>query len=55
MISRQLLALFLADRRGVTAIEYGMIVGLIGLTIAAGMKLLGTNLSTIFSSLSTSV
>ena len=37
------------DRRGVTALEYGLIAALIAGVIAAGVGTLGTNLSTQFS------
>ncbi len=37
------------DRRGVTALEYGLIAALIAGVIAAGVTTLGTNLSTQFS------
>ena len=43
------------DENGVTAIEYGLIAGLIALVIIAAVQLLGTNLSTLFSSLASSV
>lgn len=36
------------DRRAVTALEYGLIASLIAVVIVAGVKLIGTNLSTMF-------
>ena len=39
---------FKADRRGVTALEYGMIAGLIVATIALGFGFLANNLSSQF-------
>jgi pilus assembly protein Flp/PilA len=38
----------LDDDKGVTAIEYGLIAALIGLSIIVGIGLVGTNLSTLF-------
>ena len=38
----------LDDEQGVTAIEYGLIAALIGLTIIVGVTLVGTNLNTLF-------
>jgi pilus assembly protein Flp/PilA len=35
---------FIADESGATLIEYGMIVGLIALVIAAGVSSIGTSL-----------
>jgi Flp pilus assembly pilin Flp len=39
----------LADRRAVTALEYGLIAGVIVATIAVGFSLLANGLSTKFS------
>lgn len=44
---------FLCDDNGATAIEYGLIAGLIGLVIITAVSALGTNLSTTFNGLST--
>ncbi len=44
-----------ADRRGVTAIEYGLIAALISVLIIAGVKGVGTSLSTTFNKISTSL
>jgi Flp pilus assembly pilin Flp len=38
-----------ADRRAVTALEYGLIAGIIVATITVGFKVLATSLSTKFS------
>uniref|UniRef100_A0A8J4H9N4 Flp family type IVb pilin n=1 Tax=Acidicaldus sp. TaxID=1872105 RepID=A0A8J4H9N4_9PROT len=38
------------DRRAVTALEYGLIASLIAVVIVTGVKLIGTNLSTMFTS-----
>lgn len=40
---------FLRDEDGVTAIEYGLIAGLVAVLIIAGVTLLGTNLGALFS------
>lgn len=37
-----------ADRRGVTAIEYGLIAALVAIAIITAVTLLGTNLSAEF-------
>ncbi|MEO6920002.1 MAG: Flp family type IVb pilin [Collimonas sp.] len=39
---------FLRDEDGVTAIEYGLIAGLVAVVIIGGVTLLGTKLQTIF-------
>jgi pilus assembly protein Flp/PilA len=46
---------FLRDRRGATAIEYGLIAALIALVIITGVKTVGTKLSSTFTTLSTSL
>ena len=43
------------DRRAVTALEYGLIAGLIVATIAVGFGVLGSSLSTKFSTIGTSL
>jgi pilus assembly protein Flp/PilA len=43
---------FARDESGATAIEYGLIAGLIALVIVAGVTLVGTRLSTVFTSVS---
>ncbi|EKZ99316.1 Flp family type IVb pilin [Cupriavidus metallidurans] len=42
---------FLRDDDGVTAIEYGLIAALIAVVIIASVQLVGTNLSSIFSTI----
>jgi pilus assembly protein Flp/PilA len=42
-----------SDRRGVTALEYGLIAGAIALAITGAVHTLGTSISGIFTSLST--
>ena len=41
--------------RGATAVEYGLMVALIAIVIIVAVKLLGTNLSTLFNRTATSV
>ncbi|MGF6838477.1 pilus assembly protein Flp/PilA [Paraburkholderia youngii] len=47
--------LFAHDEDGVTAIEYGLLAGLIALLIIGGVTTLGTNLSAIFNNLADSI
>lgn len=49
------LARHLKTQRGATAIEYGLIVGLISLAIVIGAQALGTGISDGFSNLATRV
>ncbi len=49
--SSTLLQRFLHDEQAVTAIEYGLIAALIAVVIIASVQLVGTNLSTVFSSI----
>ncbi len=44
---------FVADDRGASAIEYGLIAALIAVVIAAGVTLIGTSLSNTFNTVST--
>jgi pilus assembly protein Flp/PilA len=44
---------FSADQRGVTAIEYGLIAALVGITLIVGATLLGDKLSASFSYIAT--
>jgi pilus assembly protein Flp/PilA len=39
---------FLADEEGASALEYGLVVGLIALVIIAGLALAGNTLSVLF-------
>jgi pilus assembly protein Flp/PilA len=43
---KSLLSRLLADESGATAIEYGLIVALIGVVIISAVTTLGTNLNT---------
>jgi pilus assembly protein Flp/PilA len=40
------------DKRGVTALEYGLIASLIAVVIIGALSLLGSNLSTTFATIS---
>jgi pilus assembly protein Flp/PilA len=44
---------FLGDRGGATAIEYGLIAGLIAVSLIAGLGVLGGNLSNTFNFIAT--
>jgi pilus assembly protein Flp/PilA len=46
---------FMSDQSGATAIEYGLIAAGIALAIIAVVNGLGTNLNTVFSTVSTSL
>lgn len=52
---KNVLTRFIKDERGATAIEYGLIAGLIALAIAVGAGKLGTNLGLAFEALATKV
>jgi pilus assembly protein Flp/PilA len=45
----------LRDRRGVTALEYGIIAGVLGLALIAIFKSFGGHLSTLFSGVGASI
>ena len=44
---------FIRDEEGATAVEYGLIVGLIAVAIVAVLVLVGGNLSTLFTTVNT--
>ena len=46
---------FSDDRRAVTALEYGIIAGVLGLVLIAIFQRFGSTLSTLFSTISASV
>lgn len=52
---KRLIARFINDERGATAIEYGLIVGLIALAVAVGATQLGKDISAGFVSLGSQV
>ena len=47
-LQTQLTGLLNRDDRGATAVEYGLLVGLIAVVIIVGVRLLGTTLNTLF-------
>ena len=51
----KLLARFAKDESGATAIEYGLIAGLISVVIIFALTTLGTNLTTTFNNIATSL
>jgi len=52
---KNLIARFVKDESGATAIEYGLIAGGISLAIIAAVNGLGSNLNTKFNSINTSL
>jgi len=44
-----------ADRRAVTALEYGLIAGIIAATVTVGFKVLATSVSARFSAMGNSL
>jgi pilus assembly protein Flp/PilA len=52
---RQVIASFVADRRGVTAMEYGMIAAATIIAIAGFMISISGSLSTLFSTIAASI
>ncbi len=52
---KEYLARFIKDERGVTAIEYGLIAGLVALAIVVGAGTLGTDINAAFTRLGTKV
>jgi pilus assembly protein Flp/PilA len=52
---KRLFQRLLADRAGATAIEYGLIVALLGMVIVGGVSALGNHLYTILSNVSTAI
>ncbi|KVK99331.1 Flp family type IVb pilin [Burkholderia territorii] len=49
---KALIKRFFKEEDGVTAIEYGLIAGLIAVAIIASVSTIGTNLGTMFSTIS---
>jgi len=45
----------LSDESGATMVEYGLMVALVALVALTAVKLLGTNLSTIFNNVATTL
>ena len=46
---------FIADENGVTAIEYGLIAALVGVAIVGAVTLLGNQLNTTFTAVTTAM
>lgn len=55
LVKLQVKVAALRDDRGATAVEYGLMVALIAIVIIVAVKLLGTNLSSLFNTVATSV
>jgi pilus assembly protein Flp/PilA len=49
------LAQLRSDDRGVTSVEYGLMVALIAIVIIVAVTLLGQNLSTLFNNVATAI
>jgi pilus assembly protein Flp/PilA len=49
------LALMTADRKGVTALEYGLLAGLIAVVVAVGAGTLGTSIKGMFTAIGSSI
>lgn len=46
---------FFHDRKGATAIEYGLIAGLVAVALIVGLTSLGTSLDSLFTDVATTV
>ena len=46
---------YLRDPRGVTLIKYGLIAALIAIVVVGSLSIVGTNLDTVFTEISTKV
>jgi len=55
LVKLQLKATALRNDRGATAVEYGLMVALIAIVIIGAVTLLGTNLSSLFNRVATTV
>lgn len=52
---KNLMKRFVKDESGATAIEYGLIAGLIAVAIIAAVRLVGTNLTSTFTTISSNL
>jgi pilus assembly protein Flp/PilA len=52
---RKMLAAFVRDQNGATAIEYGLMAALIAVAIIGGVSAVGSNLSSTFTGISASL
>ena len=50
---RELMKRFCSDEEGAALIEYGMLVGLIAVVCVVAIQLLGTQMNTVFTNLTT--
>ena len=55
MTMKKFISKFMSDESGATAIEYGLIAALIAVVIIAAVTALGTNISTKFHQIATSI
>ena len=55
VVTGRLVSRLIGDRSGVTAIEYGLIAALIAVAAVVVMGTVGTNLSTVFSQVASSL
>ncbi|MEX4005580.1 Flp family type IVb pilin, partial [Paraburkholderia sp. EG285A] len=46
---------FVRDENGITALEYGLLAGLITVLLIASMKIIGTGLQTVFQDIASAV
>ncbi|MEX4001591.1 Flp family type IVb pilin [Paraburkholderia sp. EG285A] len=46
---------FVRDENGITALEYGLLAGLITVLLIASMKIIGTGLQTVFQDVASAV
>ncbi|HEY6326357.1 MAG TPA: Flp family type IVb pilin [Candidatus Cybelea sp.] len=49
------LTMMLRDDNGATMVEYGLMIGLVALVALTAIKLLGSNLSTLFNTVATTI
>jgi pilus assembly protein Flp/PilA len=54
-IGTGLFARFARDRKGLTALEYGLLTGLIALLIVGAVSLFGTNASSLFTHIANTI
>jgi len=54
-VAAKVIRVLYSDRRGVTAMEYGLIAALVAVVIIGTVTTLGTNLKSVFASISTAL
>lgn len=52
---REFLTKLVGDRKGVTALEYALIAGLVAVVIIGGVSTLGRNISSVFTTVANSI